>query len=89
MTAGRMLWGQVLVVCSVALAFVWAATQWAAGALGYQAQLGAPWLRLDGYPVYPPPAFFWWWFSYDAYAPRVFQHGAYIAAAGGLAAVAM
>ena len=39
------------------------------------------------YPVYHPPAFFWWWFAYDAYAPRVFEHGAYIAAAGGFASV--
>ena len=81
------LWAQVLLVCSVALAFVWAATQWTAGSLAYQAQLGSPWFRVDGYPVYQPPVFFWWWFSYDAYAPRIFQHGAYIAAAGGLAAV--
>jgi len=38
------------------------------------------------YPVYHPPAF-WWWFAYDAYAPHVFEHGAYIAAAGGFASV--
>ena len=87
MNATRILWGQVVAVCSIALAFVWAATQWTAAALGYQAQLGAPWFRVDGYPVYHPPAFFWWWFAYDAYAPDVFVHGAYIAAAGGLAAV--
>ena len=85
--ATRILWGQVLTVCSIALAFIWAATQWTASALGYQAQLGAPWFRLGGFPVYHPPAFFWWWFAYDAYAPDVFVHGAYIAAAGGLAAV--
>ena len=87
MNATKILWTQVLVVCSVALAFVWGATQWTAAALGYQAQLGRPWFRLDGWPVYHPPAFFWWWFAYDAYAPQVFVHGAYIAASGGLAAV--
>ncbi|MBV9840624.1 MAG: conjugal transfer protein TraG [Sphingomonadaceae bacterium] len=87
MNATKILWGQVMAVCTVALAFVWAATQWTAAALGYQAQLGTPWFRLDGYPIYHPPAFFWWWFAYDAYAPQVFVHGAYIAAAGGLAAV--
>ena len=59
----------------------------AAAALGYQAQLGAPWFRVVGYPVYHPPAFFWWGFAYDAYAPHVFENGAYIAAAGGLASV--
>ena len=87
MNATKILWGQVIAVCSIALAFVWAATQWTAAALGYQAQLGAPWFRVGGYPVYHPPAFFWWWFAYDAYAPDVFVRGAYIAAAGGLAAV--
>ena len=87
--ATKILWGQIIAVCSIALAFVWAATQWTAAALGYQAQLGAPWFRVEGYPVYHPPAFFWWWFAYDAYAPEVFVHGAYIAAAGGLAAVVM
>ena len=87
--ATKILWGQIIAVCSIALGFVWAATQWTAAALGYQAQLGAPWFRVDGYPVYHPPAFFWWWFAYDAYAPDVFVHGAYIAAAGGLAAVAV
>ena len=39
------------------------------------------------YPVYHPAAFFWWWFAYDAYAPHVFEHDAYIAAAGGFAFV--
>ena len=87
MNATKILWGQIIAVCSIALMFLWAATQWTAAALGYQAQLGAPWFRVDGYPVYHPPAFFWWWFAYDAYAPHVFEHGAYIAASGGLAAV--
>ena len=87
MNATRILWGQVLAVCAIALGFVWAATQWTAAALGYQAQLGAPWFRVGAYPVYHPPAFFWWWFAYDAYAPQVFEQGACIAGAGGLAAV--
>jgi type IV secretion system protein VirD4 len=85
--ATRILWGQVLTVCSIALAFIWAATQWTAAQLGYQAQLGHPWFMAGRYPVYHPPAFFWWWFAYDAYAPQVFQTGAYIAAAGGFASV--
>jgi len=87
MSVTRILWGQVLTVCSIALAFIWAATQWTAAELGYQAQLGHPWFMAGHYPVYHPPAFFWWWFAYDAYAPHVFEHGAYIAAAGGLACV--
>ena len=40
-----------------------------------------------GWPVYHPPAFFWWWFAYDAYARDIFVEGAYIAAAGGIAAI--
>jgi len=87
MNATKILWGQVIAVCAVALAFVWVATQWTAAALGYQAQLGVPWFRVGGYPVYHPPAFFWWWFAYDAYAPQVLATGAYIAASGGFAAV--
>jgi len=38
--ATRILWGQVLTVCSIALAFIWAATQWTAAQLGYQPHLG-------------------------------------------------
>ena len=89
MNATRILWGQVLTVCSIALAFIWAATQWTAAQLGYQAQLGHPWFMVGHYPVYHPPAFFWWWFAYDAYAPLVFQTGAYIAAAGGFASIVL
>ena len=87
MNATRILWGQVLAVCAIALTFIWAATQWTAAQLDYQAELGHPWFMAGHYPVYRPPAFFWWWFAYDAYAPDVFEHGAYIAASGGLACV--
>jgi type IV secretion system protein VirD4 len=50
--------------------------------------LGRPgsWL---GWRVYPPPAFFWWWFSFDAYAPAIFQTGAFIAASGGFVSIAV
>ena len=57
--------------------------------LGFQAQLGAPWFRLAGLPVYFPPAFFWWWFAYDAYAPQIFIEGAFIAASGGFISIAV
>jgi type IV secretion system protein VirD4 len=86
MSAGRILWGQVTLVFLITLAGVWAATQWTAAALGYQAQLGAPWFDLFGIPIYAPPAFFWWWFFYDAYAPEIFLQGASIAASGGITA---
>lgn len=87
MSATRILWGQVTLVCFLTLAGVWGATQWTASALGYQVALGPAWFMIGDYPVYPPPAFFWWWFSYDAYAPDIFVSGAWIASSGSLSAV--
>jgi type IV secretion system protein VirD4 len=87
MNATKILWGQVLLVGTVVLAFVWVATEWVAWRLGFQPRLGQPWFELIGWPVYQPPAFFWWWFAYDAYARPIFVEGAYIAASGGIAAV--
>jgi type IV secretion system protein VirD4 len=87
MSATKILWGQVLAVFAVVLAGIWAATQWTAATLAFQAQLGPPWFVINGHRIYSPPAFFWWWFAYDAYAPRVFLTGAYIAASGAFAAI--
>ena len=87
MNATKILWGQVLLVSAVVLAFVWAATEWTAWRLAFQPQLGHPWFEILGWPVYQPPAFFWWWFAYDAYAREIFVEGAYIAASGGIAAI--
>jgi type IV secretion system protein VirD4 len=89
MSATKILWGQVIAVCAVVLAFVWAATQWTAWQLGYQPELGQPWFYLFGWPLYHPPAFFWWWYAYDAYAPNVFNRAAFISAAGGIVAFAV
>jgi len=89
MSATKILWGQILVVFLVVLAAVWGATQWTAAALGYQPELQPVWFMLGRTPVYPPPAFFWWWFCYDAYAPKIFLHGAFIAASGGIASAAV
>jgi len=83
----KILWGQIAAVGSIVIFAVWAATQWTAGALGFQPALGPPWFRLGDYPVYPPPAFFWWWFVYDAYAPPIFYRGAMIAASGGFVSI--
>ena len=79
----KILWGQILAVFTIILLAIWSATQWTAAALGYQPELGQPWFWLGGHPVYAPPAFFWWWFAFDAYAPSVFLHGAFIAVSGG------
>jgi type IV secretion system protein VirD4 len=87
MSATKILWGQVLVVCTVVLAFVWGATEWTAWRLAFQPQLGRPWFEVFGWPFYQPPAFFWWWFSFDAYAHDIFMQGGYIAAGGGIAAI--
>ncbi len=89
MPATRILWGQVLIVLAIVLATTWGATQWVAWRLAFQPQLGSPWFRLDGFPVYPPPAFFWWWYGFDAYAPKIFYEGAYIAASGGFVSIAV
>ena len=89
MSATKILWGQILVVSLIVLAAIWGATQWTAWRLGYQPQLGGPWMEIGGTPVYPPPAFFIWWYWFDAYAPRVFVEGAIIASSGGFAAIAI
>ena len=87
MSAARILWGQILAVFALTLAGIWAATQWTAHALSYQPELGPVWFSISGMPVYPPYAIFWWWFSYEAYAPRIFETGGLIAASGGLLSV--
>jgi type IV secretion system protein VirD4 len=87
MNATKILWGQVLLVSFVLLAFLWGATEWVAWRLAFQSQLGRPWFEVFGWSLYSPPAFFWWWFAYDAYAREIFVEGAYIAASGGIAAV--
>ena len=89
MSATKILWGQIIIVFLVVLAGVWGATQWTAAALAYQPELGPPWFVAFGWPLYPPPAFFWWWFSFDAYAPRIFEKGAFIATSGGFASIAV
>ncbi|WP_332769588.1 conjugal transfer protein TraG [Phenylobacterium sp.] len=87
MSGTKVMWGQLGVVFALVLAAVWAATQWTAFRLGFQPQLGAPWLVIEGWPIYPPPAFFWWWFAFDAYAPEIFLEGAAVAVSGAMIAI--
>jgi len=54
MQATTVLYGQVLVVLTIALSGVWSATQWTVSALGYQARLGMHWFELLGAPIYYP-----------------------------------
>src|SRR3546814_1705927 len=56
------------------------ATRWAAAELAYQPELGPPWFFAFGRPIYLPWALFGWWFSFDAYAPKVFDEAGAIAA---------
>ena len=87
------LFGQIAVVSVLSVGCVWAATQWAAAALGYSPRLGEPWFFIAGRPVYAPWQLFFWWFAYEAYAPHVFARAGMIAAWAGVlplgAAVAM
>ncbi|RZI61433.1 MAG: conjugal transfer protein TraG [Zymomonas sp.] len=84
MTPTKLLIGQILIVMAIVLAGVWTATQWAAASLSYQPELGLPWFSVLGHPIYHPWALFGWWFSFDAYAPEVFDEAGAIAAASGL-----
>ncbi|WP_024510708.1 conjugal transfer protein TraG [Bradyrhizobium sp. ARR65] len=77
--------GQITIVFGIVIASTWGATQWTAGALGFQERLGEPWFVIASYPVYLPWRLFEWWFAYEAYAPEIFGEGGAIAAAGGVA----
>ena len=83
MTPTKLLIGQIAVVFAIVILGVWAATQWAAAMLGYQAQLGNPWFVLFGWPVYEPWKLFPWWYHYEAYAPEVFDKAGMLAAGSG------
>ncbi len=83
MTPTKLLIGQILIVFVIVITGVWAATQWAAAELGYQVQLGAPWVVLFGIPVYQPWKLFEWWYAYEAYAPHIFDRAGMLAGASG------
>jgi len=83
MTPTKLLIGQICLVFAIMIVGLWAATQWAAAMLGYQAQLGAAWFDLFGVPFYRPWQIFPWWYHYEAYAPHVFDKAGTLAAASG------
>ncbi|MBB6011286.1 type IV secretion system protein VirD4 [Aquamicrobium lusatiense] len=89
MSATKILWGQIITVFAIVIFTTWAATQWTAYKLGFQAQLGPPWFMLGDWPIYYPWSFFPWWYFYDAYVPPIFVEGAYIAASGGFISIAV
>ena len=84
MTPTKLLVGQILIDFAIVIAGVWVATQWAASQLGFQAQLGEPWVVLSGTPVYRPWKLFEWWCHYEAYAPDVFHRAGIQAGASGI-----
>lgn len=83
MTPTKLLIGQFLIVITIIGLSVWAATQWTAAELGYQARLGAPWFIILETPIYKPWRLFQWWYAYEAYAPEVFNRAGIMAAGGG------
>ena len=83
MTPTKLLIGQILVVFLIMILGVWGATQWAAAMLGYQSELGAPWVRIGHFIIYRPWDLFGWWYHFDAYAPQVFDKAGALAAASG------
>ncbi len=83
MTPTKLLIGQILAVFAIVLGGMWFATEWAASMLAYQSELGTPWFIVGRLPVYRPWALFGWWYSYDAYAPHVFDKAGMVAGASG------
>jgi type IV secretion system protein VirD4 len=83
MTPTKLLIGQILVCFAIAIAGLLASTQWGASMLGYQPQLGPAWCHLGELPIYRPWALFAWWYSFEAYAPEVFDKAGTLAAGSG------
>jgi type IV secretion system protein VirD4 len=84
MTSNNILVGQILIVMAIVVGGTWAATEWTAAHLGFQARLGMPWFLFARVPMYYPWRLFEWWYAYEAYAPQVFNRGGMIAASSGL-----
>ena len=87
MAPTKLLIGQIIVVFAVVVGGVWFATEWLASELGYQWRLGLPWFTLGGIPFYCPWRLFEWWYTYDAYAPQLFNKAGLIAASSGFAGI--
>jgi type IV secretory pathway TraG/TraD family ATPase VirD4 len=87
MSAVKILWGQVLLVSALVLAFIWAATEWTAWKLGFQSKIGRAWLETPWLACLSAARLLLWWFAYDVYARDVFVEGAHMAASGGIAAI--
>lgn len=78
------LFWQTLLVLLISLLGIWFAAQYTAYELGYSNRLGEPITVLSGHRIYQPFAFFQWWYSFEAYAPDVFDRAGLIAGSGGV-----
>ena len=87
MKHGTNLFWQIILVLLVVLVALWCATEWTAWSLSWSPRLGEPLVVILDVPIYVPWAFFGWWYSFDAYAPDVFDRGGLIAGSGGVAAI--
>jgi type IV secretion system protein VirD4 len=85
LTPTKLLIGQILIVFAIVIVGVWAATQYCAAMLAYQSELGQPWFSLEGWRIYRPWSLFSWWYSFEAYAPHIFNKAGALAGASGFA----
>ncbi|MBU2580919.1 MAG: IncP-type conjugal transfer protein TraG [Alphaproteobacteria bacterium] len=84
MPNARQLLFQAGLSATLAIAALWAATQWAAAELGHQPALGPAWTTVLGLPLYAPWKIFPWWLTFEAQAPEVFNRAGMLAALGGI-----
>ncbi|HQU17110.1 MAG: hypothetical protein B7Z66_14900 [Chromatiales bacterium 21-64-14] len=78
------LYGQLVLVLLLTVGGLWVATEWVAGLLAFQPQLGRAWFTVHGWPIFHPWQYLTWQYHYGAYAPAQFAQAAW-AAYGGVA----
>lgn len=64
-----------IIILTIPILGLWISTEWVAGMLGYQKQLGPPVFVLFGFPIFKPK-FLYWWYWYGVYAPKQFETAA-------------
>jgi type IV secretion system protein VirD4 len=84
--ATKFLFLQTLIVFALVTLGLWSATEWVAVQLSFQPRLGAPWFVVAGFQLHYPWRLFQWWYAYEAYQPKIFSTGGWIAAGGSLIA---
>lgn len=84
MPSTRQLLFQAGLSAALAIAVLWAATQWAAAELAHQPALGPAWTTVLGIPLYSPWKIFPWWLSFEPQAAEVFNRAGMLAVLGGI-----